>query len=217
MTPLTRQLLDQEAAARRELAPAAYEGTLCTMLEGAAAAPHSAAQVRALLMLASAALRQSDPGLVALRACCAQALLAVRTNLAQPDLRRRIDVLFLLAWLQLGVVVERGPAAIAAAPPLPDGVMLPDGADPELIADPTLRGQARALAARWDVEVERWRAKQRALDEQTLLAALVCAVSPDTEDEEDALRVLASAMASAPGVPSALRDSLERAAGRRLP
>ncbi len=213
MTKLTRQLLEQEARARRDLIPADYDRAFCAMLDGIAAPPHTEERIRALLALASVTLRHGDPTLVASRACCAQHLLSLRSEISRPELRRRIELLFLLAWLQLGAVVERGPASISTSPPLPYGVALPNGVDLEEIADPALREQARELAARWSEEVERFRAKQRALDEQTLLATLLRGAKSETEDDAAAMKVLAAAMSLAPGVPSALRKTLEDIAG----
>lgn len=209
MPTLTRQFLEQEAKARRDLAPADYDRALCALLEEVAAPPHTEERIRALLALVSVTLHHSDPTLVASRACCAEHLLSVRSQTSKAELRRHIELLFLLAWLQLGATIERGPASISSTPPLPYGVALPNGVSWEEISDPALREQARELAVHWSEEVERFRAKQRALDEQTLLATLLRGAKSETEDDAAAMKVLAAAMSLAPGVPSALRKSLE--------
>jgi hypothetical protein len=209
MTELTQQLLGQEAKVRGELSPADYERAVCAMLNDVAAPPHSEERIHAFLALAGVTLRQGSSRLVELWSFCAEHLLSVRSQTSKPELRRRIESLFLLAWLQLSAIAERGPEAISASPPLPYGVALPFGANPEDIADPELRKQARELAARWGEEVERWRAKQRAIDEQTLLATLIGSATSQTEDDVDSMKVLAASMALASGVPFALRKSLE--------
>jgi hypothetical protein len=208
MKDLVNQLLDQEAKARRNLEPVDYDRALCAMLDKVAASADE--QPAALLAIASATLRYGHPTLVASRACCAEQLLSLRARTSDSELRRRAELLFLVAWLQLSAVVARGPDSISISPPLPEGVLLPSGADPDAITDPELRNQARELQKQYDEEVERYRAKHLALDKQILLATLVRAAARDpNEEEKDELRILAAAMALAPGLPSNVRESLE--------
>jgi hypothetical protein len=205
---LTRQLLEREARTWRGVPPAEYDHILCGMLDEVSAAPPSTERVEALLALAGATLRRNGPTLTESRACCAEHLLALVPSVSEPALHLRIRLLFLLAWLQLGTVVTRGPESISMTPDLP-GIALPYGVDPEQIADPTLREQAREMAVRHSEAVERWNAKQHALGHLHRLATLLRAARPVFRDDEDASKELAAAMSLAAGVPSALRQLFE--------
>ncbi len=207
MDEFTSQLLEREAMARRDLTPAEYDALLCNLFDATTAARTDDERLQALIALASAALRYADPTLVVLRSCCAEHLLSAHSN-AVPEMRRYIELLFLLAWLQLGAIVERGPTVILGSPPLPNGVALPSGADLELIIDPDLRRQARELQNRHRAEVDRWKAKQAALDKMTFLATLVRLLRGDSEDDAEAKKVLAAAMTLVPALPEVLRQQL---------
>jgi hypothetical protein len=160
---LTQRLLEREATTRRDLRPTEYDLALCRMFDDINTAPPSAERVEALLALASATLRRNGPILTESRAYCAEHLLALLSSVSEPALHLRIRLLFLLAWLQLGTVVARGPESISKTPDLPPGIALPYGVDPEEISDPALREQAREMAVLHSEAVERWNAKQRAL------------------------------------------------------
>jgi hypothetical protein len=121
-------------------------------------------------------------------------------------------VLFLLAWLRLGATAERGPEFISMTPEMPEGVVLPNGADPAAIGDPELRRQAEEAVERHRREIERWNAKQRALDHLNRLAILLERDRPAAGDDENLSKEMAAAMALAPGLPLELRRSLERRA-----
>ena len=191
---------DREAEAWRSLPPAAYDRTICAMLEAAEGTD-------AMLALASIALRRSGATLTESRVCCIEQLLAVIPSIAEPVLQSRIRVLLLLAWLQLGAVAARVPESIARAPELPPGVTLPDGADPAAIHDPVLREQALEAAARHTELVEQWNASQRAIGHLRHFAVRLRLALPSQEWKE-----LAAAMSLAPGVPPELRASLENEA-----
>lgn len=206
---LTRELLRREAEAWHDLSPAEYDRALCRMLDDIDAASHPAERANAVLVLASETLRRNGPTLTESRFRCAKSLLALVSAGSESALLLRIRLLFLLAWLQLGAVIERGPEAISVTPALPPGVLLPDGADPAAVSDPVLREQAREAAWRHGEEVERWNAKQRALGHLHSLASLVGSARGTFKDEDNRTKELVAAMSLAPGVPFALRRSLE--------
>jgi hypothetical protein len=209
---LTQKLLVREAEALRDLSPAEFDLVTCGILDEISAAPPSAERVEALLALSSVTLRRNGPTLTESRACCAEHLLSLVSETSEPALHLRIRLLFLLAWLQLGSVVERGPDSISVTPTLPPGAALENGADPAEIADPALREQARVTVESHGKTVAHWNAKQRALGHLFRLATLVRAARPSFRDEEDAARELAAAMSLAPGLPPALRRLLENEA-----
>ncbi len=208
MDEFTSQLLEREAVARRDLPPAEYDALLCNLFEATTAARTDEERLQALMALASVALRYADRTLVASRSCCAEHLLSAHPDASSPEMRRYLELLFLLAWLQLGAIVERGPTVILGSPPLPNGVVLPSGADLELIIDPDLLRQARELQNRHRAEVDRWKAKQAALDKMTLLATLVRLLRADSEEDVESKKVLAAAMTLVPALPEALRQQL---------
>jgi len=205
----TQQLLEREAQAWRDLPPAEYDRAVCGMLDDVGAAPHSPERVDALLALAGATLRRNGPTLTESPACCAERLLALGSAVSEPALHWRIGMLFLLAWLQLGAAVERGPESISVAPALPPGVALPNGVDPAAIADPALREQAREDVQRHREAAERWNAKQRALGHLTRLATLARASRGAFGDDGDAARELAAAMSLVSGLSAARRRLLQ--------
>jgi hypothetical protein len=194
-------VLEAESTAWRDLAPDDYDRAICDLIETLPV------EDAAILPLASASLRRDGPALTASRACLAERLVAFAATAPEP-LRAHSRWLFLVAWLRLGAVAAQGPETISTNPPLPEGVMLPDGADPEAIADPALREEARALAARHRVEVELWAAKQQALQHLQHLAALVRAAQSAFTDDPVIARELATAMSLAQGLPAELRESL---------
>lgn len=206
---LMRQLSEKEAQAWRNLPPAEYDRALCGMLDQINAAPRSAERVDTLIALASVTLRRNSPTLTESRARCAEHLLALVSAVSEPAVHSRIRLLFLLAWLQLGAVVERGPDSVAMNPDLPAGVTFPYGVDPDVITDPVLREEARELAERHGEEVTRWNARQRALGHLHYLASLLRATRPGFRDDKDAAKELAAAMSLTPGLPPELRRLLE--------
>ena len=206
---LTRRLLEQEARAWREFTPGEYDRALCKMIENLGPGHESAVKAPALIMLASVALRRSAPGLIESRACIAERLLALNSSSAALSLQQRIHLLFLLAWLRLGADAAAGPNHISSVPDFPPGVVLPSGADPEVIADPVLRQKAHELARRHSEEVERWTAKQRAIDHLHHLAALVRAIQRDSGERGEPVGELQAAMSMAPGLTPELRKLLE--------
>jgi hypothetical protein len=200
-----RELLEREAEAWRSLSPSEYDRAMCGMLEEIGAASPSAEGIKALLSLASATLRRTGPPITESRACFAEHLLALGSMVSEPTQRSYLRLLFLLAWLQLAAVAERGPEAITVAPPLPPGAAMPDGVDPAAIADPVLRQQALEATTRHRQEAERWNAKQRALGHLRRIATLARASCYAFGDDKEAGRDLAAAMSLAPGVPPELR------------
>jgi hypothetical protein len=209
METLLRQFLEREATARLKLKPADYDREICVMLDEIARL-RSQERAHALLAFTGTVLLHGNPDLVEFRARCIEHLLSSTSTTADAELRRRGHLLLLLAWLQLAALVERGPAAITRSAPLPEGVVLPHGADPEAIADPDLRAQAMEMRKQYDEEVEQYRAKHLALDKQILVATLVRAAARDANEEDKGeFRILAAAMALAPGLPSNVRESLE--------
>jgi hypothetical protein len=206
-----QQFLAREAAAWRDLPPAQYDQTLCALLDEARAAASSDEQVDALFELASTTLRRPGPTLSESRRCAAEHLLSLATRTPDPARLARLRLLFLLAWLQLGALVERGPESVAVAPSLPEGVVLPAGAALEAIADPALREAAHELAARHAEKVERWNAKQRALGHLQQLASSYRAAR-STLGDNVASEELEAAMVLAPGLPVELREGLAGAA-----
>jgi hypothetical protein len=209
---LTQELLEREARTWHDKSPVEYDTALCAMFDEIGAAPPSAERVEALLALSSVALCRNALTLTESRVCCSEHLLALVSTTSEPALHSRIRLLLLLAWLQLGAVVERGPESISVAPAFPPGVILPNGADPAEIADPALRQQAREIAARHDKTVELWNAKQRALDHLYYLATLIHAAQSTFRDDADAKQELIAAMSLVPGLPLALRQLLEQEA-----
>lgn len=210
---LTTQLLNKEAKAWRNLLPTEYDRALCRVLDDVNAAPHSSERVDALLALASKTLRRKEPTLTESRVCFAEYLLELGSKVSDPTRRSRTRMLFLLAWMRLGATIECGPESISRMPDLPSGVVLPSGADPSEIDDPVLRGQAREAVEHHSKEVELWNAKQRALGHLHRLATLISSTGDTFEDDENLTKELISAMSLAPGVPFALRCSLDDNAG----
>lgn len=200
-TASEQALLEAESAAWRDLAMPDYDRAVCALIDRL---PVDDARI---LPLASASLRRDGPTLTHSRACCAERLVAFAATAPEP-LRAQTRWLFLVAWLRLGAVAAQGPETIATTPALPEGVVLPAGADPEAIVDPALREQARAAADRHRVEVGLWNAKQQALQHLHRLTALVRASRPGLTDDPVVALELTTAMALAQGLPAELRESL---------
>lgn len=204
-----QEALEKEAKIWISLSPAEYDRAICKMLDGIGSAPLSTDKVEAILALSSAALRREDPALMDSRICCAEHLLALVSETSDPGLHSRILLLLLLAWLQLGAVVEQGPDYISATPHLPEGVVLPNGADPSHIPDPILREQTLEAVKDHIEAVKRWNAKQQALGRLRRLATVINANRSNFRDVEDASKELNVAMSLMPWLPSALRQLLE--------
>jgi hypothetical protein len=197
-------VLARESRAWSELPPAEYEGVVSGLLDEVGAGPRP---VEALIALAGAILRREGPPLVEARARAAERLLAAAAG-GEPTLLPRIALLVLLAWLRLAEVARSGPDSIATMPPLPDGVLLPSGSDPAAIQDPELRRKAAELAASHRLEVERWSARQRALDHLSHLAVLVRISRPSFAAAPEVAEELLAAMSLSPGLPPGVRESL---------
>jgi hypothetical protein len=212
----TQPLLEEEARAYRDLAPEDYDRAISTMLDAAAAPPRSNERTVAFLDLAGATLRRHGPLLARSRGHCAEHLLALRSETAEPGLRWRIDLLFFKAWLELGATVLRGPASMLSRAPLPFGVQPWDVAN---LTDPALLEEARRLEELYDEEVERSNGRGLALDAMRLLVALLDLELHDaaTEDQRKPTRALAAQMAGALGVPDRERKWLEELAGASDP
>jgi len=201
-------MLEREARSWRDLTSAEYDRAICGMLDNIDRTPDPADRSNALMVLASSSLQRRNPSLIESRARFAEQLLASITTDGDSK-HGRVYLLILLAWLHLGTVAAQGPASISRVPDLPPGAALPYGADATAIADPLLREQARVLAQSHAVAVERWNAKQRAIEHLSRIAALVRAVQLDFNQEQEALRELQLAMSLAPGLPPSLRKLLE--------
>lgn len=207
---LTRQILQQEERAWRNLRPGDYDRALCKMMDEFGAATTTAEHVEALLALAGASLRRSAPRVVDSRARIAERLLTLSSGPAAATLRPRVYLLFLLAWLRLGVEAAAGPDRISSKPDLPPGAGIPFGADPQSITDPILRQKAHELEARHAEDVERWTASQHAIHHLYHLATLVRAVGRDRGIEGEAFSDLRAAMSAVPGLAPELQKLLEQ-------
>lgn len=184
--------LDAEAAAWRDLPPDEYDRAVCALLDSLPATDPT------ILPLASATLRRDAPTVTTSVARSAEHLIDFAAKATEPE-RARSRWLFLLAWLRLAAVAARGPEQIASTPPLPEGVILPTGADPSTIDDAGLRDQARAAAGEHRAEVARWNAKQQALRHLEGLAGRLRGSAPGFTDDPEIEAELATAMALAPG------------------
>jgi hypothetical protein len=165
-----QRLLAEEADWWREKSPEAYDQAVATLVDGLGGGPST--DLDALVELAEAILKRRDPALVLSRGRLAIAL-AVAFQGATERQRRRIASLVVAAAAQLRALADAGPTTIAAAPELPPGVLLPAGADPDLITDPRLRELADEAAAVHRRAVVRWTAKQRAIGQRQELRALL--------------------------------------------
>jgi hypothetical protein len=206
----TRRLLEAEERTWQRFAPDEYDRSVCEILKGLGAVD-TPERVEALLAFAEVTLSRDAPRLIESRGCVSVALLTVDTDPAGAPARHRAHSLFLRAWQQLATEAARGPDYVTTVPDLPAGALVPYGADPQSIADPTLREKARALEAVHAEEVERWNAKQRAIDHLNHLGGLVRAFRHEAGDRDESLGQLARAMSATPGLPSALRKRLEDA------
>jgi hypothetical protein len=207
--PLRTQLLQKEEKAWRELPPAEYSRGVCALLDELGAPPHPPERIAAWLALVSAALRRSPARLVSVPACCAGHLLTLLAEHHPPARRRRLRTLFLLAWRQLGVTVARGPDSIALSAELPAGVVLPTGADPSAIADPTLRAEYEENIRKLNIEMDRWADKQHSLRQLEQLAARLRKLTLGEDEEGVEMKELLAALALVPGVPKEIRHSIQ--------
>ncbi len=205
---LNIELLEREAKAWHELSATQYDRKICTLLANINVASKSVEFIDVVLEFISAALRRNLPLLGESRACCAEQLLTLISEGNPVATRLRIQQLLLLAWLQLGAVVKSGPDVVSTSPELPPGVSLPNGSDPNKIADPDLRVQAWAAVEQHNKVIERWSAKQRALRHLNRLATILRA-KPGYADDE-LMQELRVAMLLAPGIPPELRSLLEQ-------
>jgi hypothetical protein len=184
--------LDAEAAAWRDLPPEEYDLAVCAVLDGLPTTDPT------ILPLASATLRRDAPTVTTSVARCAEHLIAFAAKATEPE-RARSRWLFMLAWLRLAAVAARGPEKIASTPPLPEGVILPTGADPFTIDDAGLRDQARAAAEEHGAEVARWNAKQQALRHLESLGDRLHGSAPGFTDDPEIEAELVAAIALASG------------------
>jgi hypothetical protein len=202
---LAQQLLSAEARAWHDLPPADYDRAVRELFERLSADSDSPEQAAAALALAGAALRRPANDLVESPAACGELMLELSRSRPDADERSRCQLLFLAGWLRLVAVAAQTPESIESSTPLPAGVVLPTGADPSAIEDPTLREEARALARDHRAEAERWNAGQNATDHLRQLAALVAASS---SEDRATTRDLALAMSLTPGLPADVRNAL---------
>ena len=205
----TQQLLDKEMEGWRNLTPADYDRTLCDLLDSINTSSPPLEKDEALLTLASRTLRRNSPTLTESRARYAEQLVTMGIDVSESAQRLRIHLLFLLAWLHLGAVAERGPEYIEMTPHLPEGVVLPTGTDPDEIDDPILQEQARGEVRRHRERIDRWNAKQSALENLNTLANHMRDARPRFVGGEDEWQELLTAMSLAPGLPPELIQMLE--------
>src|SRR5262249_22170201 len=131
-----RQVLDREERAWHELEPPAYDDRAAHLLDEVGDAAGASANAGARLPLAGATLQRNDSSLTESRAHAAEQLIALAAVTTDPCDRLRIRLLLVIAWIQLTATVVAGPENIERTAPLPAGVQLPSGADPEQIRDP---------------------------------------------------------------------------------
>jgi hypothetical protein len=189
MTPAAQRLLEFEAEAWRDLTGPEYDAAVAARFESLGV------DADATAALAGAILGRPGHELVEAPAAAAERLLELSRDPAQ---RARCLVLFLAAWLRLVATASQTPEHIDASPRLPEGAVLPTGADPAQIADPALRAEAEALARDHEAEAQRWNRGRAAVVHLRSLASAARGHGPE----------LALAMALAPGLPEEARREL---------
>lgn len=194
----SQRLLAAEASAWRDMPAPDYDATVTAMFDNLAL---DAGQAELAAALATASLGRPGEGLVESRAAASEHMLELSRLVTDADQRSRYLLLFLAGWLRLAATAARTPEFIEASPPLPEGVVLPSGADPSQIADPALRAQAETLAREHEAQAQRWNTGQAAIAHLERLAALAREHGP----KPDALLL---AMSLAPGLPPELRREL---------
>jgi hypothetical protein len=199
-----QRLLAAEAGAWRDMPAPEYDATVTAMFDNLGL---DAGQAELAAALATASLGRPGEDLVESRAAASERMLELSRLVTDPDQRSRYVLLFLAGWLRVAATAARTPEFIEASPPLPEGVVLPTGADPSQIADPALRAQAETLAREHEAQSQRWNTGQAAITHLQRLAALAREPGP----EPDALML---AMSLAPGLPPELRRELEAGSGR---
>ena len=125
-----------------------------------------------LLDLITTSLQRPVLALVETAGRAALTLAAVLPQLTA-DQQRRACQQIMVAAERLGAVVERGPETVSRTADLPPGSQLPAGADPAQLTDPSAAEIAGRNAKVHQNEIERWRARQHALQVFEELTALV--------------------------------------------
>lgn len=205
---LINNILEREQKAWDDLGPQQYDQLVCEMLAEISEETGMEASGNNLMMLSGVTLRRISDTVTESRFRCAEQLLKHGSTISGSTFNERIYLLFLLAWLQLGVVIKSGPQSISVTADLPEGSALPNGADPSHIKDPVLYHQALEAAERHTRKVQLWNAKQRALAHLSRLATLVLA-DPGVKESGSVFNELLIAMSLAPGVPATLQNSLQ--------
>lgn len=217
---LEQRLLEREARAWADADDrAAYDLKISHLIDALDQAADHAGHVEALLSLADAWLGRPGSAAPDTAAQLAERLLLILRGEQASDWTRA-EVLFLRAWETLGDVAERGPRSISVAPPLPRGVVLPDGAAPSA-ARAAAGSDDDSSAQRFSAEMERradshasaanrWNDRQAALRHLERLADL--ARDPKRSRGSGDAATLTAAMARTRGVPPDLAATLDRVA-----
>lgn len=207
---LAQRMIEADAAAWADAEDrAAYDLTVSRLIEGLDESADRAAGKEALLTLGERWLSRAGPGAPDTAAQLAERLMRASTSDSASDVARA-EALFLRAWESLCNVAERGPRSISVAAPLPEGLVLPEGADPSAV--PGYETEARQQADDHARAATLWNDRQAALRHLERLAALIR--DPAIGGAPDRAPLMA-AMARTPGVPPALADSLSQDAKRR--
>jgi hypothetical protein len=205
---LAQRLVEADAAAWADRKDrAAYDLAVSRLIEGLDESADRPDQLEALPALAEAWLGRPGSGAPDTAALLAERLLAVVHGERAPVVARA-EALFLRAWESLGDTANRGPRSISVAAPLPEGLVLPEGADASAV--PGYEAAARHQADDHARAATLWNDRQAALRHLERLAALIRdpAASRGSRDRTS----LMAAMARTPGVPPALAASLAQGA-----
>ncbi|GAB6094356.1 hypothetical protein JCM14469_06080 [Desulfatiferula olefinivorans] len=199
----------REETAYRERETADYDLAIGSMIEEVRMLPRADEQAVILSALALSALGRgealSSEGLSRI----AETFLDLASKAFDPENRMTLMLLFLRAWNALAVTALKSPPFIHMNPDLPEGVLLPSGADPELIEDKALRDQARDMAARHRLAVKRWNAGRRAQAHLTDLANLSARIIPLLFDTPEARKAFLALMKQSEGLPGSAITPLE--------
>ena len=205
---LAQRLVEADAAAWADAEDrAAYDLTVSRLIEGLESADRAASK-EALLTLGELWLSRPGPGAPDTAAQLAERLLRAATTDSASDVARA-EALILRSWESLCYAADRGPRSISVAAPLPEGVVLPEGADASAV--PGYEAEARQQADDHARAATLWNDRQAALRHLERLAALIR--DPAIRGAPDRAPLMA-AMARTPGVPPALADLLSEEAKR---
>jgi hypothetical protein len=214
---LEQRLLERDARAWADADDrAAYDLAISRLIDALDQAADQAGHDAALLSLADAWLGRPGSAAPDTAAQFAERLLLIPRGERASDWTRAED-LFLRAWETLGDAAERGPRSISIAPPLPRGVVLPDGADPSAAGAPAgsdddssaqpLSAEMERLAGGHASAASRWNDRQAALRHLERLAEL--ARDPKRFRGPRDVAALTAAMARTRGVPPDLAAALD--------